>query len=334
MSVTTEAAAFVADFAFAPNPGRAARLDAAVRAGLADSLTAVFSALGLPPDARQRRFLKRVEAGPVPPGVFAVYVELVLAVMRDEDDAARALAHALFGVPTAAAGLSVVTLDDGGLGNGQAERYRRLLAEDIGAPIDALAAAALADACAKLDAALALLGAGAPDVAAELRVLIRQIVLVRASGAGEGTTFGGASSFALWGALVLNAERLADPLEAAVQLAHETAHTLLFGLAQGGQLTDNAAEARYASPLRIDPRPMEGVAHAVFVTGRMIYTLDRLLAGGVLDIAAAARAREQLVRNEAAYAAGLATVMKHATLTPAGEAAFRAVRRHMDRRAR
>ncbi|HXQ47061.1 MAG TPA: HEXXH motif-containing putative peptide modification protein, partial [Caulobacteraceae bacterium] len=79
---------------------------------------------------------------------------------------------------------------------------------------------------------------------------------------------------------------------------------------------------RYGSPLRSDPRPMEGVAHAVFVTGRMILTLDTLIASGRLDAAETARAAGYLAELEAAQAAGLQTVRMHGRLAPAGQAAF------------
>jgi HEXXH motif-containing protein len=115
----------------------------------------------------------------------------------------------------------------------------------------------------------------------------------------------------------------------AVSLAHEAAHSLLFGLAVGGQLTENDAAERYSSPLRRDPRPMEGVAHATYVTARMAYALEAMIGAGVLDQDEMARAGDQLAHDKAVCIQGLATVMADAGLTPAGEAAFAGLRQYV-----
>ncbi len=323
------------EFPFAPDAERAAQLDVAVRAGLAKSLAAVFDALEIDSgDAGRKRLSSALAAGPVAPGVFALYVEMVLATYADRDDEARATAKTLLTAFHAAPRpLSVVTLDDRDLGPGQAARYDRLLADDIGVPIAAVAAPALAEARRRLDSIFELLRAGAPDVFAESVALIRQIVVVSTGPGAPRMAFGAASSFALWGALVLNVECLDDRLHAADQIAHESAHTLLFGLAGGGFLTENDQAERYTSPLRPDLRPMEGVAHATFVAGRTTYVLESFLRHGVLTGEELETARRHVAASERAYAEGLATVEANAQLTPAGAAAFAGLRRHMNSRA-
>ncbi len=59
-------------------------------------------------------------------------------------------------------------------------------------------------------------------------------------------------------------------------LLHETAHQLLFGLSLDQPVVENDVEERYASPLRPDPRPMDGIFHATFVCARMRYGYVRL----------------------------------------------------------
>ena len=333
LEYTSEApAGWAANCAFAPDASRGARLDQAVRAGLADSLTTIFESLdtaGAAGASRRAAMLGRLAAGPVPPGLFGVYVELVLAIFADRDREVDVLLNALPGPWPVSEGLSIVTLDDAELGHGQSARYQRLLSDDIACAIEPLRPAALEAAARRLTQGLDLLQAGAPDLFGEFRALVRQVVLVAPGAGPQAFTFGGASTFSLWGALVLNAEGFGDRVGIAVSLAHEAAHTHLFGLALGGRLTENDEAERYPSPLRRDPRPMEGVAHASYVTARMVYALKALIASGQLDAGETGLAADRLTVNETAVAQGLATVMAHARFTPLGAAAFEGLRRSM-----
>ncbi len=321
-------------FAFAPDAARGAALDQAVRAGLADSLKTIFETLDPPgADAARRRaaLVRSIEAGPVPPALFGVYVDLVLALFAERDVEAL-LAELLGGWPAGSEAMRIVTLDDRDLGPGQSARYRRLLRDDLACEIEPLRRHARTDAEAHLAQALDLLREGVPDLFGEFAALVREVVLVAPGQGPDGFVFAGASTFSLWGALVLNAEGLGERLDGAVSLAHEAAHGLLFGLALGGRLTENDAAERYPSPLRSDPRPMEGVAHATYVTARMAYALRALIGSGCLDVGEAARARQQLARHDASVDRGLATVLAHARLTQAGAAAFGGLRGHLDDR--
>ena len=216
---------WAANCAFPPDAIRGARIDQAVREGLADSLNTIFESLDppSPADARTRAgLLHRVRAGPVPPALFGAYVELVLALFAERDDEARALLDELSGSWQAQSeSLRIITLDDRDLGQGRAMRYRRLLSDDIACEIEPLGPGAHAGAAEGLAQALDLLRAGAPDVFCELRALVTEIVLVAQGDGPQGFVFAGASTFSLWGALVLNADRFGDRLDVAVSLAHE-----------------------------------------------------------------------------------------------------------------
>jgi len=336
MTLTTareSAAGTPAADTFAPDPARAASLDRAVRRGLADSLRTIFDSLDetfhVEP-AAVARLLSAVDAGPVAPRVFAAYMDLVSALFADRADEAQALLDELLGRDAAAsAGLQIATIDDMDLGQGQAARYRRLLNDDVEFVLEPTTGAERVAATAVFHAALDLLAAGAPDVEDEIRGLFRQAVLVTNT---TGRGIGGASTFALWGAVFMHVDFLQNRLNAAVAIAHEAAHTHLFGLALGGRVVENRDAERYVSPLRSDPRPMEGIAHAVYVLGRMIYTLRALIASGRLRADESEQAEAQLHANLAGYRGGLATVLEHARFTPAGQAAFEDLRRYMDAR--
>lgn len=316
---------------FAPDPIRAAKLDEAVRLGLASSLRTVFESLddAFTLEARAaERLLDGIAAGPVKSRIFAVYVDLVMALFQERPaDAAILLEELLAQDPAVDGPFRILTLDDRDLGDGQAERYRRLVNDDVQFVLEPVSPAQHSEARAVLGAAFDLLEAAAPKVGDEVRALFHDVVLVTNA---EGRGIGGASSFALWGTVLLNIDCLSDRLTAAVALAHEAAHAHLFGLALGGRLVENSDDDRYASPLRSDLRPMEGIAHAVYVLGRMIFTLRALRASGRLSLEESEQARAQLGVDRGAYDDGLATVLRHARFTPAGAGAFEDLRRYME----
>jgi hypothetical protein len=322
-----------AAFSFEPDGARGARLDAEIRAGLAQSLATIFDAIdGLArvDPSQATAFLKQIETAPVRPSLFGVYVDLVVALFQDRKAEAAVLIDALLAMDAVAPiGLQIAMLDDADLGPGQAARYARLLIDDLAFDLAPVPVVERGDAQRRLRAGLTLLREGAPDIWAELAATTRQIVLVSAPPRDDGRSFGGSATFSLWGAVALNVSRLENRLAAAVSLAHEVAHAHLFGLAHGGALTENEEAELYPSPLRGDPRPMEGVAHATFVAARMAFALNALLASGRLDRGETTLARAQLAASRSACEAGLRTVLASARLTLAGAATFAGLRRHL-----
>lgn len=320
-------------FAFRPDGARGRLVDAQVRAGFADSIATVIDALASRIDmAPAEALVARVRSQPVSPAVFGVYTELVEAIHADDFDSVEHLARQLC-VPDfgSAPDLRIVTLADDDLGAGQAERYRRFVDEDpdLGASLPALTGADFADAKARVNSALALLDNAAPDVASEVRALAREVVLV-GDPTDETSAFNGASSFHLWGALFLNTDAYVGRVEIAEALAHESAHMLLFGFGRGRTLVSNRAEARYSSPLRSDPRPMDGIVHATYVLARMHYTVSRLLQSERLTEAERRFAVEAADRSMRRYAEGIDVIDEHAIWTPPGEAAIAGARSYME----
>jgi HEXXH motif-containing protein len=223
--------------------------------------------------------------------------------------------------------LRVVTLDDRQLGQGQTARYRRLVDDDqeVGLALTALEGAAFARAAQRLNDALALLDAGVPELAQELRTLVHEVIVVDKPGHWPF----GASSFQLWGALFLKLAPEASRVEIAEALAHESAHALLFGFSMGRPLVENEPDELYPSPLRSDPRPMDGVVHATYVIARMHYTGMRLLESGLLTEAEATEARALIERDRRGYAQGVAVVDCDARWTEPGQAALSSAKAYM-----
>jgi hypothetical protein len=88
------------------------------------------------------------------------------------------------------------------------------------------------DARSLADSAFGVLDRAAPEIGAEIRSLLTEIVFV--AGAPNDTfRFDGAASFFCWGALFLNADEHLGFVKMIDGLAHESAHAYLFSLSLG-----------------------------------------------------------------------------------------------------
>src|SRR5206468_2019299 len=165
--------------------------------------------------------------------------------------------------------------------------------------------------------------------AAEIRALLREIVLAAGTKDPNAFTFDGASSFMLWGAILINANRSDGELGMVQMLAHESAHNLLFGLSADESLVENSADELFPSPLRVDPRPMDGIYHATFVTARMHRAIKGLLDSGLLSATQKQMAEKELADNARLFANGIETVDRFGTLTPLGKIVMEGAKAYM-----
>lgn len=298
-----------------------------MRERLADSLDYALGEVGKPLgiDASAARALtERVRAHPQSPHVFGAYYDLVIALERDELELARDLAQQLV-TERPIDGTRIASVDD--RPGEEEERYRRLFLADL--DVDIPDAALMGAYRRRLSDAFALLDAGFPEMAAEVRALLREIVVAAGPEDPKALTFDGASCYMLWGAIMLNARGQKNVLDAAQALAHESGHNLLFGLSADGPLVENADDELFSSPLRKDPRPMDGVFHATYVVARMHQTLCRLLASGVLDEEQEAAAKADLAAHRRNFDIGDQVVREGGRLTEVGRQAIEAARDYM-----
>lgn len=313
---------------FEPSADRGHDLDRRMRYRLADTLDYVFAEVGeeLAIDANSHRGLtKGIRSGPQSPHIFGAYYDLVIALERDQVELARGLAREM--LARAAGGpLLVAPIDD--RSDSEEERYRRLLlaGTDYAVPPGSTL---MAECRERLDAAFALLDAGFPEMAAEVRALLREIVVAAGPEDPKAITFDGASCYMLWGAILLNARGQKTVLDTAQALAHESGHNLLFGFSASGPLVENPDDELFSSPLRRDPRPMDGVFHATYVVARMHQTLSRLLESGVLDDAQSEAAQTDLALHRRNFELGDEVVRQGGRLTATGRAAIDAARDYM-----
>jgi HEXXH motif-containing protein len=130
--------------------------------------------------------------------------------------------------------------------------------------------------CQAIEAAMGHLREAAPELHAEVELIVRDIVLAKPDGS-QRIEYGGASSFGLWGALTVNAETHREWPQFYRQIVHETGHNLLFAIARNEPLMNADASVRRRSPLREDPRPLDGIFHAAYVSAREAFALEALL---------------------------------------------------------
>ena len=321
--------------AFAPTGARALFLDQRMRGDLAESLRYIFQEadgrLAVPDQALQE-FLHRLETTPVSPLAFSFYCDAVLAIEENDLDEAARLLNQMIQFPAHTGRARVTELADPAT-DPHAARIVRFIDTDPSLDLEVFAPApAGADYCRRLiHGAFELMDSGDPEQAAEIRALLREIILAGGSEDPKALTFDGASSFMLWGGIIINVNRRSDELAMAQMLVHESTHNLLFGLCADEALVENGDDELYSSPLRPDPRPMDGIYHATFVTARMHHVVQKLLDSGVLSEPQQAKARQELAENRRLFDNGIKVVRDHGRLTPLGVAIMRGAEEYMAR---
>jgi hypothetical protein len=311
--------------AFEPSTARALALDQRIRDGLAQSLEKICAALEdltVVPSPAVDRLLIRIRSTQVRPAIFALYTKLVAAIELDDIKMIERLVAEL-GDPLLLepAEHRIVTLSSESLGSDLAVRYCDIIDDDSAVPLhlSAVTEQQLRDGAASVSRALELLAAADSEFVGEVTTLGNEIVL--ATPPLGSPPFGGVTTFYLWGSMFINPitpSRMAM-LEA---LVHEAAHLLLFGMTMGGAMVENSDAERYASPLRSDARPMDGIVHATYVLARLAYCAECLLRSNSLTVAErneVMRAREINIRL---FRDGLQTVRQHARFTEIGRLAF------------
>lgn len=310
---------------FFPDAARAAAMDRRMRAGLADSLEYLAETLAEQLEADRSgldALVREMRSGAIyPASTFGLYYEATSSLIDGDQDAALGLFDELVRErPRPSAELCIVTLDESGT-PANAQRYRRLMDNDAQTRFGFIQPAPdVAQQARKLAlSSLARLERAVPALAQEFRALVRDLIFV-AGEPGAAYQFAGGSSYMLWGALFLNAEHHTDEIAMIEAMAHESAHSLLFGFSYDEALVENADDELYPSPLRDDPRPMDGIYHATYVSARMYWALSRLLDSGELSASEAEFAREARDADLRNFFDGHAVVHQHGRLTATGRA--------------
>ena len=312
---------------FQPDARRARTLHEGIALNLADSLVQLASAcrgtIDLDETALEKVCVAIRETRRVPPVWLLRYHDARTAAECDDVTALGAALRTVIRADAHDPGGAVRNFGDTSLAADDWERYGRCVSGD--GPLPMLIGGVPDDLMRKavrcLGQARAAIATADSELAAEIEALIGDIVFAQPA-AGSMRGFGGATAFEAWGAIVLNPCVYRSMVAMAGGLVHEAAHALLMGFSAGRPLVCNDAAERYPSPLRADLRPMDGIVHATFVSARIAFAMDRLVAGGGLDEAQCAEAISAGSAARAAFEAGYGVVAEHGHLTPIGAQAI------------
>lgn len=304
-----------------------------MRIELADSLRYISSALAaqtgdaevlqkLPCLDNLADSLIKHENKKVPPAVFGYYYRLVFLLLAGEETGkiSRYISR-LTGSFETVSNLVIKNLDVTALGSEDCvSMYRQCFDTDEGTTYgflppehhDGLRVRAA------VTEALDLMQKSVPDLYGETTAIISEILLASAPKTENAPRFDGASSYQLWGAVVLNSDNDKSVIEMLETLAHECSHCFLFGLTVDEPLVLNDENERYQSPLREDPRPMDGIYHATFVSARMHYALVEAMQSELLSDAQREECNVHLAASRKAFYDGYEVVSARAKYSDTG----------------
>ena len=315
--------------ALSPNAARVAESDKHMRDRLFDSLCHIAECVGLGDDGRAKldRLEGRLRDSSVSPWLYCLYSKLVAELSKDYSNSATAIVADIINAASFPAGAGVIPFRDRAIPASwwdhfevlfDTDRERHFAPEIPGPETFSLCKR-------EVEEGLSLLQLADPHWHDEIRNLLPMVV----AGSGPLDTanmFNGASTFFFWGGCLVNAQVRRSPVSIIDLLVHESSHLLLFGLSADGALLSNGGEERYTSPLRADPRPIDGILHAVFVATRVHLSLCRLLDSGYLTKDNEKRAAERRKHNARSARVGLEVLIENARPTELGDGVLSSLR--------
>ena len=322
---------------FPPDPERGLALDRRMHEELAASLSYLQERLDaqssdvpwldpslLEPPQRLIRDGQRLS-----PLTFAAYYDLTAALMAgDEAGSRRAIGALAKAQPAPSSRVHRPLRSPEGCP--RSARYLEMLCghsnDDIGLkPLTAERADGFE---ARFERGMVLMRTAFPELAGEVDAIVHEVVAI-GKDPSKAMQMDGASHYQLWGALFLNADFHHTDVAMMEVIAHESAHSLLFGLCTQEPLVDNDDEPVFASPLRTDRRPMDGIYHATFVSARMHLAMTRLLESGLLDDGDHAATMAALEADRLNFEAGDSVIREYGVLTDLGREVMEGARQYM-----
>ncbi len=314
-----------------PNPKSTATIAANVHQKLFRSLHhLVFEVIGqrVTPPLSEDALRAIIFGGPSGPSaaVFALHAALLDAATRSDMaevpklfEVLSAMADRDTAAPTK---IAISPLSETHVHHDDVDLLKRVFADDIGltanlvGPPEEEVARAQRLICEAVDA----LDQAAPAWAEELRSLANHIYLATAHDEAS-YLFAGAAVFDAFGAMLINPVGLRDRATTMMAVIHESSHQQMFLFHLDDPVVLNDAEFTYTSPLRKEPRPMEGIFHAMWVSARMV------LAARAVRLSPHAPEwaddlKEHQTRAHGAFSDCVGTVAEHADLSELGATLF------------
>jgi hypothetical protein len=318
---------------FPPDGQRAAFLCARMIDSLAQSIDEIVAGCSSHVDLEKSSLClsERIRSSSrVAPELYCIYFDLLQAVRRDDpEDCAQLLSEMALRIEES---LPSFYGQWGTLPDSKARRCLAYVNVDPTTRVrfSALSLSSFDDARRLAEEAFEVLERVAPEISAEIRSLVTEIIFV-AGAPDNPQDFDGATSFFSSGALFLNADAHKSIIAMIDGLTHESAHAHLFSLSLGEAFVSNPDDELHGSPLRRDPRPLDGTFHATYVSARMHYALHRVIKGGVLSRRQLSEARKALAASATAFCDGLETLINFASLTSLGHQVMDGARDYMMR---
>lgn len=260
------------------------------------------------------------------PWLYSLHFKLVDAIREDRLADAAKLIGSLTELVAAQPGVEIFDLGNDAIPFGQDAALDYFRLKEGGFKLTHLSANEAITMRANVAEALDLLRTISPGLADEFVQIITAILVVRAVPArkkdSERLDFEGVSALRAFGGILLNAKPGYSTAACALCLVHEHAHNVLFALSPKQGVVMNSDDERYSSPLRTDPRPMEGILHAAFVLARMIYWLKLLRNTGAATQSQVKYAEKMITQLTPRYYEGVETIAQHGKLTAQGQLAL------------
>lgn len=298
-------------------------IDVAVRLRLARSLAYILHKAKGRLSVHAARFeaaLENIRAREQDPGVFARYYDLISTVTSNQIAEANVLLEEIVVLAAGpAVSFTIVPYTRQILGSDY-ERFPRLIFAEYSqtnpmqSPSDLQSAASTR----MIEEAIAIISRVDPVIHSEIKALLRRIYLATANKDPSAKRFGGVTSFLAWGGSFINIDFYRTRWDAVQFLVHEITHGLLFGLSFDEPLVLNAPEESYRSPLRADPRPMDGVFHATLVCGRLADFNQAWLDSGLAKGPDRENSSKAVADNLRFFRDGIEAINQHGKLSERG----------------
>lgn len=253
------------------------------------------------------------------PTAYSTYFQLLRALQANDQQALRALIATLALTPTSN-GVAIRMLGFDAFGRKGVRTTRDDFASDslLHTQMGVIPAGAGPRMHRKLTGALDLIADLSSQAWQDITDVTTEIVAAYGTMRGL-TTFDGCSSLERYGSILINMRRDRTPLGLAETLVHESAHGLLFALSCNEHRVLNPPSERHASPLRHDPRPLDGIYHAVFVLARMFAFVSDVAQSPNTTQTMRAEAQRRMDARRKNFLDGYAVLQEHARLTDIGQ---------------
>lgn len=279
------------------------------------------------PAQRFAAALQKIKSHRQYPGLYARYFDLIDAVTSGDLDAANVLLDEIASLAEISpVSFEIIPYCRDRLG-ADYERFPRLMFSEfsksnpMAPPTDAQIEAARTN----IGEALDMIERLTPDVREEIEAIFAHVDISGENPDPGVRKYGGVTTLFAWGGCFMNIESHDSTRKVAAGLVHEVTHGVLFGVSLAEPLVWNDPEDSFQSPLRPDPRPMDGIYHATIVCGRMAYfEKARLEREGGSD-------REALDSLLQRFDDGALVIEKHAELSGAGRRLLHACKEGLGR---